>query len=396
MSLLIVMCQSSLTSSVQSDQEPLLKALLKEVEDWLENVCSCSSINDLNATFLNMINSTTEPNFLMPGPSENRSFLGLHSGYCSSSSASDIQNTYCPRYSKALICQHLTAQFKSHSVLEIRLNGNPVAFELFYVRAKTGRLQPRFESIYKWLKGFPATLDWLMTIHYIIPLNKRVKLSLPSSNPPSSPLQHLHSGPQPDPFILKEKADARAANVAQDKKEKEMEEQKEINRQREVKRQLEIERQKQLEIERQKQLEIKRQMEVERQKQLEIERQQEADRQRELEIKRQQDLEIERQKEADRQRELEHQHLKWVQKVYSGGRVIADNSMDVDIEPGKVTSGSHAPSPTKGKMDTVNHQDRSPCRPHAPFVPNHSCCSLSPPPHGSSYHASRRELSPPR
>ncbi|KAG1843462.1 hypothetical protein DFJ58DRAFT_731576 [Suillus subalutaceus] len=96
MSLLIAMCRSSLTSSVQSDQEPLLKALLKEVEDWLEN-----------------------------NPSTNGS------------------------------------------------------------------------------KGFPATLDWLMTIYYIIPLNKRVKLSLPSSNPPSSPLQHLHSGPQPDPFIAK-------------------------------------------------------------------------------------------------------------------------------------------------------------------------------------------------
>ncbi|KAG1853957.1 hypothetical protein F4604DRAFT_1932927 [Suillus subluteus] len=170
--------------SVQSDQEPLLKALLEEVEDWLENVCSCSSIDGLDATFLNLIKSTTEPNFLMPGRSENRSFLGLYSGYCSSSSASDIQNTYRPRSSKALICQRSTAQFKSHSVLEIRLNGSPVAFELFYVRAKTGRLQPRLESIYKWLKGFPATPDLLTTIRYIIPLNKRVKLSLPSSDPP--------------------------------------------------------------------------------------------------------------------------------------------------------------------------------------------------------------------
>ncbi|KAG1839811.1 hypothetical protein DFJ58DRAFT_733152 [Suillus subalutaceus] len=197
--------------------------------------------------------------------------------------------------------------------------------------------------------------------------------------------------------IFKEKADARAANVARDKKEKEMEEQKEIKRQKEVERQLEIERHKQLEIERQmeverqKQLEIERQMEVERQ--LEIKRQQEADRQRELEIKRQQDLEIERQKEADRQRELEHQ--KRVQKVDSGGQVITDDSMDIDIEPGEVTSGSHAPSPTKGKMDTVNRRDCSPRHPHAPFVPNRSHRSLSPPPHELSYHASRRELSPP-
>lgn len=45
---------------VQSDQETLLKTLLEEVEDWLENVCSCSSIDDLDATFLNLINSTTE------------------------------------------------------------------------------------------------------------------------------------------------------------------------------------------------------------------------------------------------------------------------------------------------------------------------------------------------
>ncbi|KAG1843457.1 hypothetical protein DFJ58DRAFT_731573 [Suillus subalutaceus] len=165
MSLLIAMCRSSLTSSVQSDQEPLLKALLKEVEDWLENVCSCSSINDLNATFLNMINSTTEPNFLMPGPSENRSFLGLHSGYCSSSSASDIQNTYCPRYSKALICQHLTAQFKSHSVLEIRLNGNPVAFELFMFVLKQDDCSPDSNPSTNGSKGF--LLRWMAYDHLL-------------------------------------------------------------------------------------------------------------------------------------------------------------------------------------------------------------------------------------
>ncbi|KAG2030711.1 hypothetical protein BDR03DRAFT_986920 [Suillus americanus] len=208
--------------------------------------------------------------------------------------------------------------------------------------------------------------------------------------------------------IFKDKADARAADVARAKKEMEMEEQKEIDRQKEVERQLEIERQmeverqkqleieRQMEVERQKQLEIERQMEVERQKQLEIERQQQADRQRELEIKRQQDLEIERQKEDDRQRELEHQRLERVQKADSYGRVVADDSMVVDIEPGEVTSGSHAPSPTKGKTDTVNRRDHSPRRPHAPFVPNRSRRSLSPPPRGSSYHPSRRDLSPPR
>ncbi|KAG1853619.1 hypothetical protein F4604DRAFT_1686217 [Suillus subluteus] len=164
--------------------------------------------------------------------------------------------------------------------------------------------------------------------------------------------------------IFKEKADARAADVARAKKEMEMEEQKEIDRKKEV------ERQKQLEIERQ--MEVERQLEIERQKQLEIERQQEVDRQRDLEIKRQQDLEIERQKEADRQRELEHQRLERVQKADSCGRVVAEDGMDVDIEPGEVTSGSHAPSPNKGKTDTVNRRDRSPRRTHAPFVPNRS------------------------
>ncbi|KAG1853416.1 hypothetical protein F4604DRAFT_1933310 [Suillus subluteus] len=188
--------------------------------------------------------------------------------------------------------------------------------------------------------------------------------------------------------IFKEKADAQAADVAWAKKEMEMEEQKEIDRKKEV------ERQKQLEIKRQ--MEVERQLEIERQKQLEIERQQEVDRQRDLEIKRQQDLEIERQKEADRQRELEHQRLKRVQKADSCGRVVTEDSMDVDIEPGEVTSGSHAPSPNKGKTDTVNRRDRSPRCTHAPFVPNCSRCSLSPPPRGSPYHPSRREPSPPR
>jgi hypothetical protein len=44
--------------SLPSDDEPLLKVLLKEVEFWLDT--ACSSTDGLDAIFLNLVNSPTE------------------------------------------------------------------------------------------------------------------------------------------------------------------------------------------------------------------------------------------------------------------------------------------------------------------------------------------------
>ncbi|KAG2359126.1 hypothetical protein BDR07DRAFT_1378927 [Suillus spraguei] len=51
--------------SLPSDEEPLLKVLLEEVVDWLDFVCS--SIDDLDANFLNLVTRTTDKRIYVSG-----------------------------------------------------------------------------------------------------------------------------------------------------------------------------------------------------------------------------------------------------------------------------------------------------------------------------------------
>ncbi|KIK39210.1 hypothetical protein CY34DRAFT_14556 [Suillus luteus UH-Slu-Lm8-n1] len=45
---------------------------------------------------------------------------------------------------------------------------NPVAFERFYVRSNTGQLQPRFESIYKWLDALTKLTDLIFSLSHFL------------------------------------------------------------------------------------------------------------------------------------------------------------------------------------------------------------------------------------